>query len=183
MQSACRTTTIVLMGVAGAGKTTVMAALAGRLGWVTAEGDEFHSPESVAKMRSGRPLADGDRRPWLESLAAWIGEREAADGGAGANAIVTCSALKRSYRDLLRAGHPSVWFVHLVAPEATLGARLRERRGHYMPPALLASQIEALEPLGVDEPGALVLTDAALPEVVQAILAMLEARGSGAHPV
>jgi gluconokinase len=174
---------VLLMGVAGCGKTTVGAMLAERWGATFLDGDGFHPIANVQRMAAGVPLTDADRRPWLESLAAWIGEREAADGGAGANAIVTCSALKRSYRDLLRAGHPSVWFVHLVAPEATLGARLRERRGHYMPPALLASQIEALEPLGVDEPGALVSTDAALPEVVQAILAMLEARGPGAHPV
>jgi gluconokinase len=79
-------TTIVLMGVAGCGKTTVMKALAERLGWVTAEGDDFHSPENVAKMRSGEPLTDDDRWPWLESLAAWIGEREAAHGGASRGA-------------------------------------------------------------------------------------------------
>ena len=161
------------MGVAGAGKTTVMAALAERVGWATAEGDEFHSPENVARMQSGRPLTDDDRRPWLEELAAWIGDREAAYGGAGENAIVTCSALKRSYRDLLRQGHPSVRFIHLVAPVATLDSRLAERQGHYMPPALLASQLETLEPLGTDEPGEVVQADAALPEVVDAILRLL----------
>jgi len=171
-----RSTTLVLMGVAGAGKTAVMAALAERLGWATAEGDEFHSPGNVAKMRSGEPLTDDDRRPWLEALAAWIGEREAANSGAGEDAIVSCSALRRAYRDLLRRGHPSVRFVHLVAPTPTLAARIRERRGHYMPPALLASQIETLEPLGADEPGTVVSTDAPLPEVVDTILAALQAR-------
>ena len=161
------------MGVAGAGKTTVMAALAERVGWATAEGDEFHSPENVARMQSGRPLTDDDRRPWLEELAAWIGDREAAYGGAGENAIVTCSGLKRSYRDLLRQGHPSYSFIHHLAPVATLDLRLAERQGHYMPPALLASQLETLEPLGTDEPGEVVQADAALPEVVDAILRLL----------
>jgi gluconokinase len=161
------------MGVAGSGKSTVMAALAARLGWATAEGDDFHSPENVARMRSGRSLTDDDRRPWLDALAEWIGEREAADGGAGENAIVTCSALKRSYRDRLRDGHPSVRFVHLVAPTAALDMRLRERQGHYMPPALLASQIDTLEPLASDEPGTDVPADTELPTVVNAILAFL----------
>ena len=172
-----RTTTIVLMGVAGAGKTTVMAGLAGRLGWATAEGDDFHSPENVAKMRAGVPLTDDDRRPWIAALSVWIGEREAANGGAGENAIVACSALRRSYRDLLRDGHPSVLFVHLVAPAATLETRLHERPGHYMPPALLGSQLETLEPLGPDEPGAVVATDAGPAVVVDAILSMPAAGG------
>lgn len=172
------------MGVAGAGKSTVMAALAGRLGWATAEADEFHSPANVAKMRSGEPLTDRDRWPWLNSMAAWIGEREAA-GGQGENAIVTCSALKRSYRDLLRRGHASVRFIHLSAPAATLDLRLRDRRGHYMPPALLASQMEALESLDPDEPGVVVSAEAGLDEVVGEILALIgrwSGSSSGAGP-
>jgi gluconokinase len=197
------TTTLVLMGVSGAGKSVVMAALAERLGWVTAEGDNFHSPENVAKMRAGVPLTDEDRRPWLAALAGWFGAgvaRAGADapepgpggaaaspepgpGGAaaspepgpraGVNAMVTCSALRRAYRDSLREGHPSVRFVHLAAAAPTLDARLRERRGHYMPPALLASQLEILEPLEADEPGAVVSADAPLPEVVDAIMVLL----------
>jgi len=162
------------MGVAGSGKSTVMAALAERLGWATADGDDFHSPENVARMRAGVPLTDEDRKPWLEALAAWIGECEARSG-AGENAIVTCSALRRAYRDRIRDGHPSVRFVHLVAAVPTLDLRLRERQGHYMPPSLLASQIEILEPLGPGEPGAAVSADAPLPEVVDAILALLRA--------
>ena len=179
------TITIVLMGVAGAGKSTVMAALAERLGWATAEADEFHSPANVAKMRSGGPLSDEDRWPWLDSLAVWIGEREAADGGLGENAIVTCSALKRSYRDLLRRGHASVRFIHLSAPAAALDGRLRGRLGHYMPPALLASQMEALEPLEPDEPGAVVSTDGGPDEAVGAILSLIgrwSGRRYGAEP-
>jgi gluconokinase len=169
-------TTIVLMGVSGSGKSTVMAALGERLGWATAEGDAFHSPENVARMSAGVPLTDEDRRPWLDAIAAWIGEREAARDGRGEDAIVTCSALRRAYRDRLRQGHPSVLFVHLTAPAPTLDARLRERRGHYMPPSLLASQLETLESLGVDEPGMVVAADVGLPAVVDSIVGLLGSR-------
>jgi gluconokinase len=161
--------TVVLMGVAGAGKTTVMAALAARLGWPAAEGDEFHSPANVAKMRAGAPLTDEDRRPWLEAVAAWIGEREA-DGEC---ALVSCSALKRSYRDLIRDGHDSVLFVHLVAPEAVLAARMEERRGHYMPASLLASQLGDLEPLASDEPGVVVPAEESPRRVAEDLLRRL----------
>src|SRR5688500_8429764 len=105
------TTSIVVMGVSGSGKSTVAAGLVERLGWEFAEGDDFHPRENVEKMRSGLPLDDDDRRPWLRSLADWIGEREQA----GTSVVVTCSALKRSYRDVLRDGHPSVWFAHVAA--------------------------------------------------------------------
>ena len=148
-QARRRSTTLVVMGASGSGKSEVMAALAGELGWATAEGDTFHSAANVGKMRSGRPLTDADRRPWLGAIAAWIGEREAA----GQDAIVTCSALKRRYRDVLRAGHPSVWFVHLDPPRDVLAQRLAGRKGHYMPASLLDSQLAALEPVGPDEPG------------------------------
>src|SRR4051794_3606863 len=102
------TTAIVVMGVSGSGKSTVAAGLVERLGCVYAEGDDFHPPANVAKMRAGTPLDDDDRWPWLRTLAAWIGEHEQAGESAG----VTCSALKRSYRGLFRGGHPSGW----VAP-------------------------------------------------------------------
>jgi gluconokinase len=160
------------MGVTGTGKSTVMAALAGRLGWPTAEGDDFHSPANVAKMRAGTPLTDADRRPWLEAIAVWIGEREAA----GENAIVTCSALRRAYRDLLRRDHPSVWFAHLEASPTVLAERLERRRGHYMPPSLLASQLDTLEPLEPDEPGAPVAAARDPGVIVAEILARLEGR-------
>lgn len=171
-------TTLVLMGVSGAGKSTVMTALAARLGWATAEADDFHSAANVEKMRAGVPLTDEDRWPWLASLAAWIGEREAASGGAGEDAVVTCSALRRSYRDLLRTGHSSVRFVHLAAPPATLNVRLRSRPGHYMPPALLTSQIETLEPLAPDEPGMVVSAEMGIDGVVDAILVYLSMAGA-----
>jgi len=142
-------TTLVVMGVSGVGKSTVMAMLAERLGWATLEGDALHPPANVAKMAAGEPLTDADRAPWLAEIAAWIGDREAD----GVSSIVTCSALRRTYREALRAGHPSVWFVHLVAPASTVALRMTDRAGHFMPPALLESQLDALEPLGPDEPG------------------------------
>ncbi len=163
------TTTIVVMGVSGCGKSTVMRALADELGWPAAEADDFHSLANVAKMRSGTPLTDEDRWPWLESLAAWIGERERA----GENALVTCSALRRAYRDLLRRGHASVWFAHLVVGPDVIADRLEHRQGHYMPPALLASQLETLEPLEPDEPGAALAAHRPPPEIVADILPRL----------
>jgi gluconokinase len=156
-----RLITIVLMGVAGAGKSSVMAALAGRLDWPTLEGDSKHPLENVARMAAGVPLTDTDRMPWLEAIARWIGEREAERS----SSIVTCSALRRAYRDVLRRGHPSVWFVHLVAPTDVLEARIRKRRDHYMPASMLASQLATLEPLERGEPGWTVDATAA-PEVV-----------------
>lgn len=143
------TTTLVVMGVSGSGKTTVARGVADRLGWVFAEGDEFHPAANVEKMRAGEPLTDDDRRPWLRSLADWIAAREAAEQ----NAVLTCSALKRAYRDLLSSGHPSVQFLHITAPPAELRRRLAARRGHYMPASLLDSQLATLEPLQPDEPG------------------------------
>jgi gluconokinase len=137
------------MGVSGAGKTTVAQGLVRRLGWDYAEGDDFHPQANVEKMRSGHPLTDEDRWPWLRALAAWIGEHERE----GRSAVVTCSALKRAYRDVLRDGHPSVWFVHVTVDPEVLRERVTNRRGHYMPASLLGSQLETLEPLQPDEPG------------------------------
>jgi gluconokinase len=136
------------MGPAGSGKTVVMAALAARLGWPTLEGDDLHSAANVARMAAGVALSDADRRPWLAAIAAWI--RVSAD--AGEPSIVTCSALRRRYRETLRAAAPRVTFVQLETPVDVLAARLAGRTGHFMPPELLASQLEALEPLD-DEPG------------------------------
>ena len=141
--------TIVLMGVSGVGKSTVMAALEGRMTARFAEGDDFHPESNVRLMRAGTALTDEDRWPWLRAIAEWIGgcERDVVDG------VVTCSALRRRYRDVLRDGHPSVHFVHLTLGPAALEQRLASREGHYMPASLLASQLETLEPLGSDEPG------------------------------
>jgi gluconokinase len=149
MERPDRTLTVVVMGVSGTGKTTIGKAIALQEGWAFAEGDQFHPDANVTKMRQGIPLDDDDRWPWLSAIADWIGEQEAA----GRSAVVACSALKRSYRDLLSSGHPSVWFAHLTAPDAELDRRLRNRPGHYMPASLLPSQLRTLQPLERDEPG------------------------------
>ena len=166
------TTTVVVMGVSGSGKTTVARELVARLGWPFAEGDEFHPAANIAKMSAGTPLDDDDRWPWLDALGRWIGEQEAA----GRSAVITCSALKRSYRDRLRRGHPSVWFAHVTTPPEVLEQRLRERRGHYMPASLLASQLATLEELGPDEPGTTVVGHGSPADVAQDLLAALADR-------
>ncbi len=167
--AAAPATALVVMGVSGSGKTTLAVAAAQRLGWPFAEGDDFHPPANVAKMRSGTPLDDDDRWPWLRAVPAWIGQHDTP----GAGVVVTCSALKRSYRDLLREGHPSVWFVLVTATQETLERRLEQRRGHYMPPSLLASQLAILEPLQPDEPGSTVPGDAPPAAVLDELLASL----------
>jgi len=172
-----RTTSIVVMGVSGSGKSTVAAGLVDRLGWEFAEGDEFHPPANVEKMRSGTPLDDEDRWPWLRSLADWIGEHERA----GTSVVVTCSALKRAYRDVLREGHPSVWFAHVTADAELLRDRLSHRTGHFMPSSLLDSQLALLQPLQDDEPGASISGAGAADDVVTHLLAALEA-DRGVHP-
>lgn len=154
-------TTVVVMGVSGSGKTTVAERLAERLGWEFAEGDDFHPRANVEKMAQGHSLDDDDRWPWLRTIGGWIDQREAA----GRSVVVTCSALKRSYRDLLREGRPSVWFAHVTVDADVLRARLRERKGHYMPASLLDSQLATLEPLKPDEAGAEV-SGAAPPDAV-----------------
>ncbi|WP_394937724.1 gluconokinase [Psychromicrobium sp. YIM B11713] len=136
---------LVVMGVSGSGKTTVAALLAGQLGWDYLEGDQLHPPENVAKMSAGTPLTDEDRWPWLEKISEWITEHERT-GQAG---VVTCSALKRRYRDRLRL--PNVVFVYLAGTREEISARLSVRHGHFMPSSLLDSQFEALEPPEDDE--------------------------------
>lgn len=139
---------LVVMGVTGSGKSTVAKRLATRLGYEFAEGDDFHPPANVEKMSSGVPLDDEDRLPWLRALAAWVGERDRH----GRSTIMTCSALRRSYRDILREGAANTFFVHLVGERALLLRRM-EGRKHFMPTSLLDSQLDALEPLEEDEQG------------------------------
>ena len=153
------------MGVSGSGKSTVMTRMRERLDWPSAEADDFHPAANIEKMSSGQPLNDDDRWPWLQALAAWIGAREAM----GENCLVTCSALKRAYRDLLRKGHRSVRFVHLVADAEVLQRRIAQRGGHYMPPSLLGSQLDTLEPLQPDEPGIVVSSELTPDQIVDAI--------------
>jgi gluconokinase len=136
---------LVIMGVSGSGKSTVAGILAGQLGWDLEEGDDLHPPANVAKMSAGVPLTDEDRWPWLARVAGWINEHTAA----GLPGIITCSALKRIYRDRLRGEH--VVFVHLTGDKATIGNRMSARHGHFMPAALLDTQIATLEPPTADE--------------------------------
>ncbi len=164
--------TVLVMGVSGAGKTTVAEGIADAMGWTFAEGDDFHPAANVAKMASGRGLDDADRWPWLAALRDWIGERERA----GTSSVVTCSALKRGYRDMLRAGNESVRFCSLRAPEDVLRDRVRDRRGHYMPASLLDSQLATLEPLEPDEPGVVVDADGDTSAVVRRALDALGLR-------
>ena len=160
---------IVVMGVSGSGKSTVGALLAARLGWPFAEADEFHPAANVAKMRAGIPLTDEDRWPWLEAMADWIEARR----NEGRSCVVTCSALKRAYRDRLRRGHGDLRFVHLAGDYGLIAERMRSRRHEYMPLALLESQFATLEPPREDE-GALVLSVTEPPDaLVQRIVAAL----------
>jgi gluconokinase len=132
---------VVLAGTSGIGKTTIGNVLAVRLGWTFEDSDALHSPAQIAKMRSGQPLTDDDRWPWLETVAAWMDQRIAA----GESAVIACSALKRSYRDYLYRDRPAVRIVLLVADPETLTARLAARRGHFFPARLLQSQLADLQ--------------------------------------
>jgi gluconokinase len=137
-----RPTVLIFMGVAGSGKTTVATLFAKKTGATFCEGDEFHPPENVEKMRRGVPLTDADRQKWLQTLSEIITRSL----GENRFTVMTCSALKAAYRDLLRGGNARVQFVHLTGPRAVLEQRLKARRGHFMPPTLLDSQLATLEP-------------------------------------
>jgi gluconokinase len=167
MEAERRVRLVVVMGVAGAGKTTVGRVLAARLAVPYADGDSFHAPESIAKMTSERPLDDADRAPWLQAIADWLFCQR--DSGA----VVSCSALRRSYRELLRARVPALTFLHLAAELDVLRARMVERPEHFMPPSLLPSQLATLEPLAADETG--MTLDAA--QSVEALVTEFLARG------
>jgi gluconokinase len=137
---------VVVMGVAGAGKTTVGRALAEDLGLTYADADDFHPQANVTKMAAGRPLEDADRLPWLRAVGSWLVDHPA--GG-----VVSCSALRRTYRDLLREQAPGVFFLHLTGDPAVAEARVAERTEHFMPASLVASQFDLLEPLAPEEAG------------------------------
>ena len=139
---------LVLMGVSGCGKTTVAAILAGRLSWPFEEGDALHPPANIAKMEAGHPLTDEDRAPWLRKVADWVGERI----DAGEHGLITCSALKRSYREVINRRGAGVVFVYLHGSRETIASRLMARHGHFMPPSLLDSQFADLEEPAADEP-------------------------------
>jgi gluconokinase len=138
---------VIVAGVSGSGKTTVGAMLAGRLHWPFADGDDFHPAANIEKMRAGIPLTDADRWPWLRAIAAWMDERIARDE----SAVVTCSALKHSYRDILLDGRPEARLVFLMVDREVLAKRLAARHGHFFRAELLSSQLDTLEPPQPDE--------------------------------
>ena len=138
---------VVMMGVSGSGKTTVGAALAQRLRVPFADADDFHPEANIAKMSAGIPLDDEDRGPWLDAIAAWLAEHSATGG------VASCSALKRAYRDRLRAEAPGAVFLHLTGDRSLIERRMADRKGHFLPTALLDSQFATLQPLQEDEAG------------------------------
>jgi gluconokinase len=151
------------MGVTGAGKTLIGSALAQRLKVPFADADEFHPSANIAKMTAGHPLDDDDRLPWLDAIAAWIDTRSLT----GEGGVVTCSALKRRYRDQLRSSGAPAWFLHLVGDRNLMTERVARRSHHFMPSTLMASQFEALEPLQPDEPGIAVSAAGTVEEIVE----------------
>jgi len=147
------------MGVSGSGKSTVGAALAGRLRVPFADADDFHPQANIDKMTAGHALNDDDRYPWLEKIGEWLSEH--ADGG-----VMSCSALKRKYRDQLRRHHPQTRFLHLSGTPEVIGRRQATRPGHFMPASLLQSQFDTLEPLDPDENGTAVDVDQSIDSIV-----------------
>jgi gluconokinase len=160
---------LIVAGVAGSGKTTVGALLAGRLRWRFADADTFHSDANVAKMRAGVPLSDADRDPWLHAIIGWMDERIAA----GQSAVITCSALKRSYRDELLAGRPTATMIFLEVSRAVLEQRLTARPGHFFPEKLLDSQLSTLEPPAPDERVQTVLAEGDATQTAAKIIATI----------
>jgi len=140
-------TVAIVMGVSGSGKTTVAAGVAEWLGWILLEGDAFHPPANIAKMKSGTPLTDADRWPWLRAIAARAEELR----GQGHSAVIACSALKRAYREILTAGRPDAVLVYLQGSRVLIAERLAARKGHFMPPGMLDSQFATLEEPGAEE--------------------------------
>ncbi len=160
---------LVVMGTAGAGKTLIGTTLAAALAVPCIEGDAFHPPANVAKMASGTPLTDEDRWGWLQTLADRLREARTA----GSSVVLTCSALRRRYRDLLRSGDDSVRFIFLAAPPALLQARVAARAGHFMPASLIDSQLATLEPPDADEQAWTIDANATPEAIVTDILARL----------
>ncbi len=156
---------IVVMGVSGCGKSMVAEAIHNRLDFALAEGDDFHPAANIKKMSSGIPLTDEDRWPWLDAVSAWMTEHEDLDE----STVVSCSALKRSYREVLRK-NVNVFFVHLAGSQKLIQERLSARKGHFMPPILLSSQFAILEPLQADENGIMISIEGTQSEVTARVL-------------
>jgi gluconokinase len=163
---------VVVMGVSGSGKSTVGAALAQRLRVPFADADDFHPQANIQKMTAGQPLNDDDRYPWLEAIGEWLAVR-CGDGG-----VMSCSALKRKYRDQLRRHCPDVDFLHLSGSPEVIGRRQASRPGHFMPASLLASQFETLEPLETDERGVAVDVDQDIDGIVESYVALSASRAT-----
>lgn len=162
--------TLVVMGVSGTGKSTVATAIASALNLPCLDGDDLHAPASVQKMKSGQALDDDDRWPWLDRVGSLLADGHAAPAGL----VVSCSALKRSYRDRIRQAAPSLRFVFLDGSSDLIQSRLQQRQGHYMPATLLASQLLTLQRPGLDEPDVLHLNIAdSVPELVNQVLSSL----------
>jgi len=159
-------TAVLVMGVSGCGKTTVAAGVAENLGWTLLEGDVFHPPANVAKMAAGTPLTDEDRWPWLRAIAAEAARHD--------RCVIACSALKRSYRAVIGAD----MLVFLDGSKALIAERLRARKGHFMPPALLDSQFATLEPPGPDEHPLVVAVDRPPSDLIRTVIARIGEKSS-----
>lgn len=166
---------ILLMGVAGSGKSTLGEALAHEFAWPYRDADSFHPPANIDKMSRGEALTDADRWPWLDAIAAWIDARRTADQ----RGIVSCSALKRAYRDRLLAGRPDVRLVYLQGDKQLIGARMARREGHFMPTALLDSQFATLEEPSADELPIIAPISASPRRIAESILAAIAQSGDG----
>jgi len=161
---------LVVMGVSGSGKSTIADRLAVRLGWRYEDGDTFHPPANVAKMSAGHPLTDEDRWPWLQAIADEIDRLSAT----GQRAVIACSALKRAYRNILVHGRDDIRIVFLDGTQDLIAERLAARKGHFMPPGLLASQFRTLEPPQPDERPITVSIDASVEAIVDDIVHQLK---------
>ncbi|GAA4770904.1 gluconokinase [Citricoccus nitrophenolicus] len=159
---------LVLMGISGSGKTVLAERLAAHLGRPYAEADEFHPAANIAKMSAGIPLTDEDRWPWLESMRGWMDQEANAAG-----TVSTCSALKRTYRDLLRGAAGRVVFLHVLAEPAVITERMEARTDHFMPASLLPSQMAAFEVLAEDEDGWVLENSGSVDELVERALAVV----------
>ncbi len=166
---------IVVSGVSGSGKSSVGAALAARLAVPFRDGDDLHSPDNVAKMAAGSPLTDDDREPWLAAVGDWLAS--CPQGG-----VIACSALTRAHRDLLRERCPDAWFVQLTGEPTLIAGRQSARPDHFMPAALMASQLALAEPLALDEPGVVLDVDGSVVSLVATIVELRRGRQATAPP-